>query len=889
MNGYLKVGMPHFIAIILFLLISAIYYAPALSGKVLRQSDNIQAAGMQKEINEIRAKGEHPLWTNSMFGGMPVFQIHMPAGNNMTRYFNKVFLFGGKITSPNTSMFLMMAMFYILMIAMGVDWRVGIIGSIAYGMATNHVVLTEAGHTTKLITMAYLPPTLAGIFLVFRGKYLLGGILTALFLSLQILANHVQISYYFFLAVFFLGILEGVKALKAKELPKFGKAVGVLMLAGMIGVGANIARLWTTYEYTDETIRGKSEISIEGQYSQSSSNKDKGDGLSKDYIFGWSYGISETWTVLIPDYMGRKSGSFISDQSSNSYAAWQREIQKLQQQGNQNVNQLAQQLAQVANTYRGDVQFTSGPIYWGAVMCFLFVLGLFMVRGPTKWWLLISTILMMFFAWGRHFPQLNFFLYEHFPMFNKFRAVMMALGVGQLFVTLLGILAIKELVTGDMASKQKAKNVLIAGGITGGLCLLIYLGGMMGFIDFSSPRDNQQILDTMPEFRSAIYADRAAMLQSDALRSFLFIALAAGALWAYAAGKIKWMYALPVLGALVLLDFWLVDQRFIGAENFQTKQETREVEQPRAADQQIMNDKDLHFRVLDLSRGGNPFQSGLPSYFHKSLGGYHAAKLMRFQDLCEHYLFALNPGDPQFQNITGMFNTKYFILQNPQSQGQTYAAQNPGAVGPAWFVKEYELVEDANAEIKALATLDIRQKAVIEQKYADYVKGLTQDSTITAGDNITMTSYHPDKMVYSVKTSKDRLAMFGEVYYPPSKGWNVYIDGKKVKSAFIKANYAIRAVRVPAGEYQLEMRFEPKSYKTGSLIGLACSLLIILGLGFYLYTFFKGFDASKYITEKPVKEEPKGKNTVTKKTTTKRDQPSKGGSSPRRKPPKRRK
>lgn len=885
MNGYLKAATPHIIAVVLFLVVAGLYFQPALTGKVFRQSDNIQAKGMQSEVNEIRSKGKaHPLWTNSMFGGMPVFQIHMPAGNNFTRYFNKVFLFGGKITSPISSTFLLMAMFYILMIAMGVDWRVGIIGSIAYGLATNHVVLNEAGHTTKLITMAYLPPTLAGILLAFRGKYMVGGILTALFLSLQVLANHVQISYYFFLAVFFLGILEGVRAFRENQLPQFSKAVGVLLLAGLIGVGANIARLWTTYEYTDETIRGKSEITIDGQYSQGSSSQNKeGDGLSKDYIFGWSYGVSETWTVLVPDFMGRKSGSFINDQESQSYAAWQREIQKLQQQGNANINQQANQLAQVANTYRGDVQFTSGPIYWGAIICFLFILGLITVKGPIKWWLLIATILMMMFAWGRHFPAFNFFLYEHFPMFNKFRAVMMALGVAQLFVTLMAILAIKELVESKDENQQKARNVLIAGGITAGLCVLIYLGGMMGFIDFTSPRDNKAVLDAMPDFASAIYADRAAMVQADALRSLLFVVLAAGALWAYASGRIKWVYALPVLGVLVLLDFWLVDQRFVNTENFEEPQQARAVEQPSPADQQIMNDTDPHFRVLDMSRGTSPFQDGRPSYFHKSLGGYHAAKLMRFQDLSEHYLFGLNPGDKTFQRITGMLNTKYFILNQ---NNQILPLQNPEVAGASWFVKEYEFVPNPDEELKALANLDIRQKAVVEQKYADYLKGLTQDSVITPGDNITLTEYTPDKMTYSVKASKDRLAMFGEIYYPPAKGWNVYIDGKKLDPSFIKANYAIRAIRVPAGEYNLEMRFEPTSYKIGSIIGLICSLLILAGLGYFLFNYFKNFDVSKYITEKPVKEEkPKARERKTapkRSNNAKRDQP-------RRKPPKRRK
>lgn len=843
-NGYLKALLPHLLAIVVLIVVSAAFYAPSISGKVLSQSDNVQAVGMQKEINEVREQGKaHPLWTNSMFGGMPVYQIHMPLGGNFTGKISKFFLLGGKITSPFHSMFLMMAMFYILMAAMGVDWRMGVIGAIAYGLATNHIVLTEAGHTTKLITMAYLPPTLAGILLAFRGKYWPGFALTALFLSLQVLANHVQITYYFFIALLFLGLFEGVKAAQSKALPQFGKAVAVLALAGIVGIGANTARLWTTYEYVEETIRGKSELAVKGQFAQSTGEAKQEDGLSKDYIFDWSYGVGETFTILIPDYMGRKSGSFVNDRESKTYAVWQQEIQKLQQQGNQDINQVAQTLAQAANTYRGDVPFTSGPIYFGAVICFLFVLGLILLQGPMKWWLLTATILMAMLGWGRNFPALNFFLYEHLPMFNKFRAVMMALGVGQLFVTFLGILALKDLAFNtDIPAAQKSKSVLLAGGITGGLTLLIYLASMGGFIDMASPRD-PELLTQFPNLAAAIYGDRAAMLQADALRTLLFVVLAAGALWAVATDKIKWTLGVIAVGVLVLVDFWGVNRRFLTHEDFQDPIAQQTQVQPRPVDQQVMNDPDPHFRVLDLSRGGNPFTSAIPSYFHKSMGGYHAAKLMRFQDLCEHYLFSGNPMANQY--ILGMFNTKYFILNNPQTN-EPYAATNPSASGPAWFVRDFQLVPDADAEIKALAQFDPRATAFIEQAYAEYMDGYLADSTITPGDNISLVSYAPDRMVYKVKATKERLALFAEMYYPPSKGWHVYINGERKSPDFIKANYAIRAARVPAGEYELEMRFEPQSYHTGKTIGLICSLLIFGALGFYLYRSYRDFDAAAF-------------------------------------------
>lgn len=880
-NGFFKGAIPHIIAGVLFLVLSVAYYLPAIQGKVLNQSDNIQALGMQKEINEIRKTQEHPLWTNSMFGGMPVYQIHLPQGNNLTSYFNKVFLLGGTVSSPHMAMFLLMIMFYIMMLAMGVDWRLSAIGAVAYGLATNHVVLTEAGHSTKVITMAYLPPMLAGIWLTFRGKYLTGAVMTALFFALQLLANHVQITFYFFITLFLLGLFEGYKAFKENQLPAFGKSVAILVLAGVIGLGANIARIWTTYEYTDETIRGKSEITKAGPFIQSSSsNKETGEGLSNDYIFGWSYGIGETFTVLIPDYMGRASGSLIGDktgqlrkdtETAKYYTT--RLGTEIQQRAGANAQQVQTQLQRAANPYRGDVQFTSGPIYFGAIICFLFVLGFFIVPGNMKWWFLSSTILMAMLAWGRHFPALNYFLVDNVPMFNKLRAVMMALGIGQLFVTAFAMITLKELFLGKGLEPQaKTKSILMAAGATGGLALLLYIAAMMGMIDFTSPRD-PEILAQYPEFWNAIQADRASMMQSDALRSFMFIALAAAALWAYATSKINWKIAMYAVGLLVIVDFWMVDTRFVEHDDFQTKKAMQQAIAPNAADQQILQDDDLHYRVADYSRGF-PYTSAQASYFHKSIGGYHAAKLMRFQDLCEYYLFGQNP--TEYQHLLGMLNVKYFISQQGN---QTVPIKNTKALGNAWFVQDYELVENADAEIEGLKTLEPRTTALIEKKFSSYLEGLKIDSIIP-GDYIKLTSYHPDRMEYEVKSQTEQLAMFSEIYYPPGKGWNVYIDGKKQDPAFIKANYVLRAARVPAGEYKLEMKFEPKSFYTGRQIGLVCSLIIIGGFIFMVY---KGY--SNYTPPQPSIEEevPEPQPNRTTKTTEQAD------NRKRRKPKKRRK
>ncbi len=881
-NGFFKAAIPHVIAGALFLLLSVAYYLPAIQGKVLNQSDNIQALGMQKEINEIRKDGAHPLWTNSMFGGMPVYQIHLPQGNNLTSYFSKVFMLGGTVSSPHLSMFLLMMMFYIMMVAMGVDWRLGIIGAVAYGLATNHVVLTEAGHSTKVITMAYLPPMLAGIWLTFRGKYLTGAVMTALFFALQLLANHVQITFYFFITLFLLGLFEGYKALKANTLPAFGKSVVILVLAGVLGLGANIARVWTTYEYTAETIRGKSEITEAGKYIQSSSsNKEKGEGLSNDYIFGWSYGIAETFTLLVPDYMGRASGSLIGNkagqlrtdtEAAKYYSS--RLGQDIQQRAGANGQQAQTDLQRAANPYRGDLQFTSGPIYFGAIICFLFILGFFLVPGNIKWWFLSSTILMVMLAWGRNFPAFNYFLVDNVPMFNKFRAVMMALGIGQLFVTAFGILALKELFFNKTIEQQvKAKSILIAAGATGGLALLLYLAAMMGMIDFAGAKDNVALLSQYPEFWNAIQADRASMMQSDALRSFMFIALAAGALWAYATNKLNWQIAMYVVGILVVVDFWMVDTRFVEHDDFQTKKVMKQAIAPNAADQQIMADPDPYFRVADYSRGF-PYTSAKASYFHKSIGGYHAAKLMRFQDLCEYYLFGQDP--TEYQHLLGMLNVKYFISQQGN---KVIPINNPRALGNAWFVQDYELVEDADAEIKGLATLEPRTKALIEKKFSGYMEGLKIDSLI-AGDYIKLTSYHPDVMEYEVKSQNEQLAMFSEMYYPPEKGWNVYIDGKKQDPSFIKANYVLRAARIPAGEYKLEMKFEPNSFYTGKKIALVCSLFIIAGFFFMMYKNYVNYTPSEPVIEEKVPSpEPKNASKGTEKADNR----------PRRKTPRKRK
>lgn len=845
-NSLLKSAIPHIIAVVLFMILSGVYYAPEFSGKVLNQSDNIQARGMQKEIFDVKKKtGKHPLWTNSAFGGMPVYQIHMPNTFNATRKVSKLFSLGRPITSPFGMTFLIMAMFYILMLALGVDWRLGIIGAAAFGLATNHVLSIEAGHSTKILALAYIPATLGGVLLAFRGKLLLGGALTAFFLSLAIHANHLQIPYYFFMILLIIGAFELFKAVKEQEIAQFAKAVGVIAIAGILSIAGSTERLWTTYEYADYTIRGKSEITKEGPYSQASNNKETGEGLSKNYAFSWSLLPFETFSVFIPNlYGGGSAQNLAYDPATQGLRTDTRSAAAVRSLPQGQINPALQK----SGAYWGGKPFTSGPIYYGAIICFLFVLGMMLVKSNIRWWMLAGSILMMFIAMGKNFPIFSNFMFEYFPMYNKFRTPTMALGVGHILFITMAMLALKELAyNSTIDAKEKMRALYIAAGSTAGLAVLIYVIAP-GFLSFTRENDftGNFNLNEYPDYLSAIIADRKSMLRADSLRTILFIILSGGALWAYLKGFLKWNIVLPIVGVLILADFWLVDRRYVNANTFEEKTVEQQMVQPRQVDKDVMADQDPHFRVLDLSRG-NPFSSAIPSFFHKSLGGYHAVKMGAFQDLCEYYLYNFNP--TQTGHITGMLNVKYFILQNPQN-GQPYVIQNQQVAGNAWLVDTVKYVANGDEEIAALANLDPRREAVVQNKFSDYLSGLA--NTKTPGDHVTLAEYKsPDHMVYNVRLGQERLAIFSEIYYPTERGWNIYINGEK-QPAFIKANYALRAARLPAGEYTLEMKFEPKSYYLGSKISAGTSILVTLALLGGLYLLYRQSGTSEATTPSPL-------------------------------------
>ena len=812
MNPTWKKFLPHLIAYVILLVLALARFAPiAFEGKTLLQSDNLQAVGMQGESRKIHDQtGEYPLWTNSAFAGMPVYQILYPTSNLM-KYVNKTFLLGNDMAPPHTGILLMMAGMYLLLIVLGVDWRIGIVGAIGFGFAANHFALAEAGHSTKIISMAYMAPILAGIVLTFRGKYWLGGGLTALFTALQLYANHVQITYYFLLTMLIFGIAYLVDAIRQGTLKNFLVAAGISAAAVMLAAGTNAGRLMTTQEYANETIRGQSELMNKEGSSGSTAAEDG--GLSKEYAFAdWSYGVLETYNILIPNFMGGSSSKGFANEPNSATLAALRAL---------NNNEQANQLAQQATHYWGAQRFTSGPFYMGAAFFFLFFLGAFLVKHPLKWYIIASLPLAMMIAWGDHFKAFNYFMFDHFPMYNKFRDVKMVLGVANMLVVLLGALGLQAFFDKNTGEQERNRGLYFAGGITAGLVLLGY--AMSFSLDFV--KQGESFPATVA---AAVAEDRAGLLQADALRSLLFVLLSFALLWVWTKRRFPAMWTVLAVGLIAVADIWAVGVRNLSSEDYVDRSYKQQITAPTPADEQIMKDKDPHFRVADFRRG-LPFSNALTGYHHQSMGGYHAAKLMRYQEMIERYLS--RPNDNRL--IYGMFNAKYFIMQNDQ------VVPNPDALGNAWFVKEYEIVADGDAEIAALGSLNPGEKAIIQQKYAADLQGfnIQFDSTAT----IKLTSYHPDEMVYNYSAKSDQLAVFSEMYYPPSKGWEMYLDGQKTTD-FTKADFALRAAKLPAGEHELKMVFAPKSYHTGETISMIVSLLVLALAAWGIYWFSKNYD-----------------------------------------------
>lgn len=773
---------PHLIVILLFVVISFTYFSPVLQGKLLDMADITHHKGMSKEVTDFReSTGEEALWTNSMFSGMPAYQISTRSNGNLIQYVAKAISLG--IPRPANLLFLYLLGFYLLLLSLKVDYRLSAVGAIAFSFSSYFFIIIMAGHMTKAHAIAYVPMVVAAVLYTYSGRMLLGGVLTALAVALELYANHLQITYYLVLMLILIGLVQFVKDFKANNLIDFSKRSGILILAALLASATAVTRLSTTMEYGTESTRGKSELT---------NNLDnKTSGLDKDYATSWSYGVAETFTLLIPNFYGGASqGELTTD--SETYQAIKRAP---------NAKQLIKQLP----LYWGTQPFTSGPTYAGSIVMFLFIFGLLFVKSEMRVWILLATIMSITLAWGKNFMPLTDLFLDYFPGYNKFRAVSMILVIAEFTLPLLGFVALNKFLTSD--SDNKKKPLQLAFYIVGGLTLIFALIPSL-FFDFVGGQDANLAKNGWPI--DALQADRAGILSADAWRSFTFITLSFGTMWMFLKNKISSKYVILIVGVLVLTDMWTVNKRYLNDDNFARKSKVQVPYQATAADQQILRDKDPNFRVFNQSV--STFNDASTSYFHKSIGGYHGAKLKRYQELIENHIAQGNMA------VLNMLNAKYFIT--PQGQAQ----QNPGAMGNAWFVNKINIVANADAEITALDRFNPANSAIVDTRFSEQmIIGL--DNT---GTSITLAEYKPNYLKYNSTTAKDGIAIFSEIYY--DKGWNAYLDGE-LKPHF-RANYVLRGMKIPAGNHVVEFKFEPAVYHVSERIALASSVVLLLLLAF---------------------------------------------------------
>ncbi len=790
MNFNLKAIYPYILHILVILLVNIFYFLPQFEGKVVNQGDIIQYKGMSQEAISFQEKtGETVLWTNSMFGGMPTYQLSAPNPGNKLSYIKKIGTFF--IDQPAGIFILGMISFYILLLSLGVNGWLSLIGAILFGFSTNNFILFEAGHNTKTGTIMTSPLVIAGVILLFRQNFLLGAALFGIGLGLNVQSNHPQMTYYLALALGILVIIELVNKIKEKQIVNFAKSIGIMAVVALLALGSSASKLWTTYEYSKDTMRGAPILKSAGGAPTSSSETN---GLEWTYATQWSNGYGDLLATFIPKAVGGGSGEWLDGSSDLGKAVGQRrEFQ--------------------APTYWGSLPFTSGPAYFGIVAFFLFFFGLFSVKGTVKWWLLGAVLLTFLMSLGKNMEGFNKFLFDTLPLLNKFRAPSSILSVTAIFIPILGILGISEILKSSNKA-QYLKPLYIASGILGGFCALLWVAGN-SFFDFTGQGDAnyQDIIDVL-------HKQRASMLSSSALRSLIYIALLAVAIWAFLKDKINSTILIVMIGVLGLFDLVQIGKDYLDKKDFVTKNAYKQNFEARPVDTQILQDKDPDFRVYDATV--NTFNAASTSYFHKTIGGYHAAKLQRYQDIIDRHISKNNQG------VLNMLNTKYFILQG--ADGSPTVQRNPAALGNAWFVNNIILVPDANAEIDSLTSFDPAGDAVVNTEFKDYVSNLTPSKN----GSISLKSYHPNKLVYESSTEGEQFAVFSEVWYGPNKGWEASIDGKPVDH--IRTNYLLRGLKIPTGKHEIVFEFKPKAYFLGETISLICSLLLLGLLGYYIYT-----------------------------------------------------
>ncbi|GAB2767645.1 YfhO family protein [Rhabdobacter roseus] len=803
---------PHLLAVVGFVVLALMYASPVLNGKRLNQYDDVQAKSAAREVLEYKEKtGEWSAWTNSMFGGMPAYMVVADYPTSLSTKLGQGI--NALLPAPANYFLLCLVCTYLLFVVLGANAWLAALGAVAYTFASYLITSLEAGHVSKILALGYAPGVLAGIIVAFRKHWLTGTALTALFFSLELYANHIQITYYLGIGIVVLVVLESIPLLKQGQTRRLALTLGGLALAAVVALGTHTTRLWNAYDYTKETIRGKSELNLASS-TRPEKDAPEQDGLGKEYAFQYSYGIFETFTLLIPNLYGGPSQGALDDKSETYKVLVTRGVDAMN----------ARNFVQALPLYWGTQYSTGGPAYAGAIIFFLFVLGLFVVRSHLKWWVLGITLLYVVWAWGSNLAGVNYLFFDYFPMFNKFRAVTMVLNLVQLLLVFLAVLTLRDLSQKKITYAELARPLAISLGLTAGLCLLLALMPTV-FMSFRSASD-AQFVDSLTQstqnrafaedIMRAITQDRARMLRSDAFRSAILILLAAGLIWFWVKEKIKTALVYPVLLALITLDAFGVSKRYLNNDDFVSKQAAEARRSPSPADEQILRDPDPNFRVLDVTR--NTFNNSEASYYHKSIGGYHGAKLRRYQELFENQIAKQN-SNPGMLN---MLNTKYILTAD--QQGTPVAQPNPDALGHAWFVSNYVLVPDANAEMKALDTLNPARTAVVDQRFASTLQGLTPRAD--SANSIQLTSYKPNELTYQSNASSEQLAVFSEIYYNVRDEWKVTIDGQPAQ--LLRANYVLRALRVPAGPHTISFRFEPVSVSTGRVVDLVSSILLVL-------------------------------------------------------------
>ena len=810
--------MPDVLAVVLFALISFAYFFPAdIEGKILYRHDSAASKGLGREMAEYKAQtGEVTRWMNSVFSGMPTYQS-APEYTSTKGVQGALSVYHLFLPENVWYVFAYLLGFYILLRAFDFRQSLAVLGSIIWAFSTYFLIIIAAGHIWKVMALAYLPPMIAGVVLSYRGKYLWGFIVTAIFSAFEVNANHVQMTYYFLFVILFMIIAYLVDAIRKKELARFGKATAVCAAGAVIGICLNLSNLYHTWEYSKETMRGKSELVKKDVANQTST------GLDRDYITQWSYGIDETWTLLVPNTKGGASVPLVESETAMKHA-------------DPNFAPIYQQLGQ----YWGEQPGTQGPVYVGAFVLMLFILGLFIVKGPMKWALLAATVLSVLLAWGKNFmPFTNFFI-DYVPMYAKFRTVASILVIAEFTIPLLAMLALKKIVDEPEILTKRIKTVYLSFGLTGGIAILFALFPTLFFSDFISSNEMKALMTLPQEYVNPVIDNlrdmREAVFTADCWRSALVVVIGTLCLLLFKARKLKANYMVGAIIVLCLIDLWQVNKRYLNNDMFVPKSERKAPIQETETDRIILQDKtDLgNYRVLNLA--SNTFNENETSYFHNSIGGYHAAKLRRYQDMIDMYIapemgslmqaVAQAGGDMSKVNgdsifpVLNMLNARYFIL--PLQDGQTVPVQNPYVYGPAWYVDKLTYVDNANAEIERVGKMDIRHEAVADKRFEAQLKTAVKQDSISV---VKLTSYMSDRLTYDVNSSKGGVIVFSEVYYP---GWTATVDGQPVELG--RVNYLLRAVNVAPGKHKIELAFHPKSVTTTETIAYVAYAVLLLAI-----------------------------------------------------------